>query len=340
MLKPARFCTREGDGIRCLLCPRRCLLAEGQTGFCGVRRVEQGVLYAENYALCAALHWDPIEKKPLYHFHPGEQILSLGTYGCNLRCSFCQNWSLVLGRPEAGGTAITPAQVLETLQRRGGPAEVPGVAYTYNEPSVWYEFVAETARLLHGHGYCNVLVTNGYISPEALRELLPCIDALNIDVKAFNDSFYETYCRGRRGPVMEAVGLAAAHAHVEVTCLLIPTLNDRPEELARMSEWLAGIDPDLPLHFSRYFPQHRMELPPTPLETMIAAREIARRELNHVYLGNIDLPGAADTLCPRCGALLISRRHYRTRITGLDGNRCLRCGAAVNLVGGTAKKEA
>lgn len=339
MPKLAQFYTKEKDQVRCLLCPRRCLLNEGQTGFCGVRRVVKGKLYTENYALCAALQWDPVEKKPLYHFYPGYQILSLGTYGCNLRCSFCQNWSLARGQPSAD-TALTPAQVLAMLQREGGPADVPGVAYTYNEPFVWYEFVAETARLLHEHGYRNILVTNGYISREPLEKLLPYIDGLNIDVKAFSNSFYEKYCRGMRRPVLETVELAAAAAHVEVTCLLIPTLNDSPEELAQLSGWLAGINPDLPLHFSRYFPRYRMNLPPTPEETMTTAREIALKKLNYVYLGNIDLPGGSDTLCPQCGALLITRSYYQIRITGLADNRCFECGADINLVTGPVKKEA
>lgn len=339
MRKKALFYTKEKDQVRCLLCPRRCLLKEGQAGFCGVRRVIRGELYTENYALCAALQWDPVEKKPLYHFYPGRRILSLGTYGCNLRCSFCQNWSLARGRPSADAT-ITPSQVLARLQREGGPAEVVGVAYTYNEPSVWYEFVADTAQLLHEHGYRNVLVTNGFISREALEKLLPHIDALNIDVKAFSDSFYEKYCRGLRRPVLETVELAAAAAHVEVTCLLIPTLNDSPEELAKLTGWLAGISPDLPLHFSRYFPQYQMDLPPTPVETMVAAREIALKKLNYVYLGNVDIPGGSDTRCPQCGTLLITRRYYQTRITGLADYRCLECGAPVNLIAGPAKKKA
>src|SRR5690554_1619777 len=164
MERRALFYTKEGNKIRCLLCPRRCLLSEGQVGFCGVRRVEQGELLADNYALCAALQWDPVEKKPLYHFYPGRQILSLGTYGCNLRCSFCQNWSLARGKPDAGAEVFTPEQVLAILQHEGSTADVLGVAYTYNEPVVWYEFVLDTARLLHEHGYRNVLVTNGFIS--------------------------------------------------------------------------------------------------------------------------------------------------------------------------------
>ena len=334
MRKQALFYTKEKDKIRCLLCPRHCLLMEGEEGFCGVRRASGGELYTENYALCAALHWDPVEKKPLYHFYPGRQILSLGTYGCNLRCSFCQNWSLARGKPDAGAEVFTPEQVLAILQHEGSTADVLGVAYTYNEPVVWYEFVLDTARLLHEHGYRNVRVTNGFISRRALRELLPYIDALNIDVKAFSDSFYKKYCHGMRRPVLEAVELAASTAHVEITCLLIPTLNDSPEELELLTGWLAGVNPDLPLHFSRYFPQYRMELPPTPLETMKAAREIALKKLRYVYLGNVDLPGGSDTFCPQCGALLITRRYYQTRIVRLAGNRCLDCGSQINIIAG------
>jgi pyruvate formate lyase activating enzyme len=336
----ARFYAKEKDRVRCLLCPRRCLLKEGQEGICGVRAVVEGELRTANYGLCAAIHWDPIEKKPLYHFYPGRAVLSLGTYGCNLLCSFCQNWTLSRGRPSAGGgTAISPEQVLEALRREGGPDDLLGAAFTYNEPTVWYEFVLDTARLLHGHGYRNVLVTNGFISRGPLETLLPYIDALNIDVKAFSDGFYRQYCRGMRRPVLETVELAAAKAHVEVTCLLIPTLNDGPAELEQLSGWLAGISPDLPLHFSRYFPQYKLDLPPTPVETMRAAREIALRKLRHVYLGNVELPGASDTFCPECQNLLISRRGYRTRITGLDGNLCRRCRSKVSLVLPPAEKE-
>ncbi|NLA26331.1 MAG: AmmeMemoRadiSam system radical SAM enzyme [Firmicutes bacterium] len=333
-MKQALHYSKKKDAVSCLLCPRRCLLKEGQVGFCGVRFVKDGELYTENYALCAALNWDPVEKKPLYHFHPGQQILSLGTYGCNLNCTFCQNWSLARGKSGSDALKVTPAQVLAMLQREGSCAEVVGAAYTYNEPIVWYEYILDTARLLHEKGYRNVLVTNGFISPKALQELLPFIDALNIDVKAFSDVFYEKYCRGMRRPVLETVELAAAAVHVEVTCLLIPTLNDSPGELEQLTEWLAGINPDLPLHFSRYFPQYKMDLPPTPLETMETAREIARQKLRYVYLGNVDLPGGSDTFCPRCGALLITRRRYRTRIIHLDGNRCLHCGALINIVNG------
>jgi len=324
----ARFYKQEKTGsVRCLLCPQRCRINEGSAGLCGVRKVEDGELCSSNYGLCTAAHWDPIEKKPLYHYYPGSTILSLGTFGCNLACRFCQNWTLARGQPgpEAGGLNITPDHVLKMLQKQGGPQAALGVAYTYNEPTVWYEFVYDTAKLIRGYGYKNVMVTNGFISREALLDLIPLIDAFNIDVKAFSDSFYRQYCRGLRRPVLETVELAVPLCHVEITCLLITTLNDDPAEIELLSAWLAGISPDIPLHISRYFPQYQLDLPPTPLETLKQAQEIARRKLRYVYLGNVELPGSADTLCPHCGALLIRRQRYKTLICGLTESRCQNC---------------
>ncbi len=338
----ARFYEKDKQGaIRCLLCPQRCSIEEGAVGLCGVRRVVEGELISSNYGLCAAAHWDPIEKKPLYHFFPGRSILSLGTLGCNLACRFCQNWTLARSNPQAGtsGRHLSPGQVLEMLQREGSPEEVLGVAYTYNEPTVWYEFVFDTARLIREHGYRNVMVTNGFINRDALKELLPLIDAFNIDVKAFSDSFYRQHCRGMRRPVLQTVELAASRSHVEITCLLIPTLNDDPGELALLCDWIAGINPNIPLHFSRYFPQHRLTLPPTPLETLKQAQEIALRKLRYVYLGNVELPGSSDTCCPNCGAVLIRRRGYQTQLSGLTGNRCRHCRTALHIVNPSPEKS-
>lgn len=328
----ARMYEKEREFIRCFLCPRRCQLLEGQEGGCGVRVVTGGELYTINYGLCSAIHLDPIEKKPLYHFNPGSQILSLGTYGCNLFCSFCQNWNLARGKPEAGAARFSPDDVLEMLERQGGPTQVPGVAFTYNEPTIWYEFVCDTTRLLKEHGYCNVLVTNGYINHGALHDLLPYIDALNIDVKGFTNSFYQKYCSGMIKPVMETVETSVAKSHVEITCLLIPTLNDSPDEIERLACWLAGLSLDIPLHFSRYFPHYNLDLPPTPPQTLLQAREIALKHLRYVYLGNIDLPGSADTHCPYCATLLIARSRYHVSIPGLDGSLCRSCRNRISLV--------
>lgn len=328
----ALYFEKRNEKLRCLLCPHHCLLAEGETGICGVRKAVDEVLYTMNYGLLAAVNLDPIEKKPLYHYHPGRPILSIGTYGCNLLCSFCQNWSLARGKADDRSERVKPEDVLDMLKREGGPAQNIGIAYTYNEPSIWYEFVLDTAKLLNRHGYKNILVTNGYINQEPLRELLPYIDAMNIDVKAFGDSFYKDYCGGLKAPVIKTVEIAVKGCHVEITSLIIPTLNDNPGELEAMAAWLAELNPDIPLHLSRYFPQYRLNLPPTPHAVMEEAKKIASKHLRYVYLGNIELPGSGNTICPYCGNLLIERSRYAVKMKGLDGSACSNCNNNISIV--------
>lgn len=331
-MRKASLYEKKGESICCLLCPRHCKLQEGEEGICGARRVVEGELYTFNYGVCSALQWDPVEKKPLYHFYPGMPVLSLGTYGCNLTCTFCQNWSISCKKPGQSGSLLQPGEVLQMLRSRDNTCEKPGAAFTYNEPTIWYEYVLDTARLLKENGYPTIMVTNGYISLQALDKLLPFIDAFNIDVKAFSDKFYKRYCGGVRRPVMKAVERTAASSNVEVTCLLIPNLNDSPEEIRQLSEWLAGISPHIPLHISRYFPQYKLNLPPTPVDTLVKAREIAGEKLHHVYLGNVDLPGVSDTFCPRCHIPLIERRSFKPLFTGLTGGRCAGCSMPINIV--------
>lgn len=328
----ACFSEKVNDKIRCLICPHQCLLSDGQVGICGVRTVTKGVLYSTNYGVLAAINSDPVEKKPLYHFYPGRTILSLGTYGCNLSCSYCQNWSLARGASPEHAGKVSPEDILEMLKREGGPDKTLGVAYTYNEPMIWYEFVLDTARLLHENGYRNVLVTNGYINREPLEDLLPFIDAMNIDVKALSDSFYKQYCGGLKGPVLRTVETAVKSCHVEITCLLIPSLNDSQQEQEALSSWLGGLSPDIPLHYSRYFPQYKLNLPPTPPGVMEEVRDTAKKHLNYVYLGNIDLPGSSDTVCPHCGNLLVRRSGYSTNLVGLDGLNCNNCRNRISIV--------
>ncbi len=325
-MQQARYYRKEKEQVLCLLCPTACLLSDGHTGKCGVRKAVEGELYSTNYGHLAAAHWDPIEKKPLYHFYPGRSIYSIGTYGCNLFCPFCQNFSLARGKPVQSAHITSSQDILTVLQKEGGPEKALGVAYTYNEPLVWYEFVFDTAQLLHKEGYKNVLVTNGYINSEPLRELLPFIDAMNIDVKAFNDNFYSKYCRGSRQSVIKTVEMAVKNCHVEITCLLIPGLNDSAGEQEEMARWLGDLNPDLVLHYSRYFPQYKLDLPPTEPQVMEEMLAVAKKYLRYVYLGNIELPGSADTNCPHCGKLLIVRSGYRVRITGLNGQYCQNCG--------------
>ncbi len=330
----ARLYTEEDKGIRCGVCPHRCLLKEGMKGICGARQVKDGELYVFNYGLVAAAAVDPMEKKPLYHFYPGRDILSLGTCGCNFQCIFCQNWSLASTEAAECREAhnLQPADVLELLNRRY-PSSV-GIAYTYNEPAIWFEYVCDTAALIKKHGYRNVLVTNGFITPEALEELSPHIDALNIDVKSFRNDFYHRYCKGDLEPVKKTVEYCARNFHLEVTCLIIPTLNDSREEIQVLVDWLAGLSPHIPLHFSRYFPHYQLSLPPTPVETLERALKQAREKLHYVYIGN--LAGKEEyinTYCPYCDNLLIRRSGYRATSAGLSGKLCTQCGKEIHLLG-------
>lgn len=275
----------EDSKVHCSLCPHSCVIKPGSLGACRARKNIEGELYSLNYARIASVSLDRIEKKPLYRFHPGTVILSAGTFGCNLKCSFCQNWSIA--HRDAETIEMMPedlaAKAHETMQKGN-----IGIAYTYNEPSIWFEYVYDTARLAREKGLCNVLVTNGFISREPLETILPFIDAMNIDVKAFTASFYEGICKATLKNVMETVEAVAGRCHVEITTLVIPGLNDSMEEIERLSDWLAGISPEIPLHLSRFFPNYKMnDRPPTPVETLEKARETALRKLKYVYTGNV-----------------------------------------------------
>lgn len=273
----------EGGKVRCLLCPHYCLLAKAQTGRCGVRQNLNGRLYSLIYGETTSVALDPIEKKPLYHFYPGSFILSLGTKGCNLKCPWCQNWSIAqcLDCPTE---KITSQQVID----RAKELESIGIAYTYNEPFIWYEFVYDTAKLAREQGLKNVLVTNGYVNQKPLEELIGFIDAMNIDVKSMDEGFYRKYCQGKLTPVLQTAEFSAPRCHIEITNLVITTLNDRDEDFQKLTDWMAQrLGPETPLHFSRYFPAYKINLAPTPLETLKRAEAIARKKLRYVYLGNV-----------------------------------------------------
>lgn len=327
-----------GTLIVCELCPHRCRIADGKAGVCRYRRNVDGQLVAGNYARVSSSGYDPIEKKPLYHFRPGSTIFSLGTVGCNLGCAFCQNWEI--SQVDAPTRCLSPAAAVELGGREtwGGERSI-GIAYTYSEPLVWWEYVYDTATLARAAGLANVLVTNGFVESQPLAELLPLVDAMNIDVKAFTDGFYRSVCGGRLEPVLRTVEAAhRAGVHVEVTTLLVPGLNDSPQEVAGIAGWLAGLDRAIPLHLSRYFPNYRMTEPPaTPLASMQAAYAIAREHLDFVYLGNIAGHVGTDTVCPACGAVVIRRDGFRADTAGLSGPVCARCGRPI--VAGPAKGD-
>ena len=269
----------------CPICPHRCSLDEGRTGLCGARKNTGGKISCENYGRITSIALDPIEKKPLKEFHPGSYILSVGSYGCNLRCPFCQNHQISMpdGIPDA--TCVTPENLIEnalSLKTRGNI----GIAYTYNEPLVGYEYVMDCAKLARTKGLKNVLVTNGYINEKPLIELLPYIDAMNIDLKSFSSVFYQKL-GGDTATVKRTISLSADFAHVEVTTLIIPGENDSKAEIDNLASWLSGIGRDIPLHISRFVPRHLYSgKAPTPVDTVYSLAEIARKHLSRVYSGN------------------------------------------------------
>ncbi len=318
----AAYWKRDGDHIQCELCPHACRIAEGMTGRCGVRRARGGRLAAEAYGLVSSLGLDPIEKKPLYHVRPGSRILSLGSYGCNFRCSFCQNWTLSQRRPKL--TQLAPEQVVREALAR----EACGVAYTYNEPLINFEYLRDCARLVKKAGLLNVVVTNGYIQATPLQDLLPLIDAWNIDVKSIRDEFYRDICGAKLEPVLATVCAVAAVSHVEITHLLVPGANDTQEQVSDLVDWIVSVSPEIPLHLTRYYPQYRWKAPPTDPETLLQARDLARKKLSWVYVGNLDL-GEDSLFCPQCGTSLVERQGYCTQSMRITANACPECGRRV-----------
>lgn len=328
-VKTALFWQPAAAGkIQCELCPHRCLIGQGQTGRCGVRAAANGALEARGYGLLSGVHSDPIEKKPLYHFHPGRPIFSVGGWGCNFACAFCQNWNISQQVDFNAGRA-TPAE----LARAARDADSIGIAYTYNEPLINVEFVRDCAELARGEGLANVLVTNGYVEEKPAAWLLPLVDALNIDIKSMDEKFYREQCRGRLAPVLRfARQAAAAGCHVEITNLLIPGLNDGEEQVGRLSRWMAeNLGPATPLHLSAYRPEYKMSLPPTPLASLERAHARCREDLHYVYMGNARTADGQNTYCPQCKALLVGRNGYDVRITGVKNGACAKCGRKVDI---------
>lgn len=275
----------EGGVCRCRLCPRHCRILPSQRGWCRTRWNDHGTLKALTYGLVTSAALDPIEKKPLAYFHPGAVILSLGSWGCNMNCAFCQNFEISQEEPES--QKVSPDDVLR-LARALTAEENIGVAWTYNEPALSFEFIRDTAPLIKEAGLVNVMVSNGFISKEALEALLPLIDAWNIDLKGWHPDFYKTICGAARNPVLETIQRAHEMSHVELTNLVIPKENDDPQCFENMVRWIGSLSPAIPLHITRFFPRWRMtNRPPTPVSTLVFLGEIARKYLNHVKIGNV-----------------------------------------------------
>jgi pyruvate formate lyase activating enzyme len=334
-MQEALFYTKkENNQVKCELCPWFCELNPGQTGSCKVRENIGGTLVTHVYNQVAALGVDPIEKKPLYHFFPGKNILSIGEVGCNLHCTYCQNHQIsqCMATRFSGFHAATPGQIINkalSLQNNAG------IAYTYNEPFTFYEFMCDIAELAHENGLKNVAVSNGYINPKPLQQALPLIDAFNIDLKAFDNEFYKKQTKGKLKPVLECLKIIAGSGnHLEITNLVIPGLNDDENEFEKMVKWIAAeLGPQIPLHLSRYFPHYNLNAPPTPVMKLVQLHTIARQHLHFVYLGNVTDEKRSSTSCSKCGTILIERHHYFTKIkqNGFDGT-CQKCGEQAHVI--------
>ncbi|MGD1991629.1 MAG: AmmeMemoRadiSam system radical SAM enzyme [Anaerolineae bacterium] len=320
--------------VQCRVCEHFCAIPPGEFGTCGVRCNHEGTLRSAVYNHPVSINLDPVEKKPLYHFLPGGEILSIGAYGCNFHCAFCQNWRISQRRDvkecaEVGGRIATPQTLIDICLRRG----VGMIAYTYNEPTVFFEYTYDTARLGHEHGLHNVYVSNGFMSQEMLEMLAPYLDAINVDLKAFDDGFYRDHCGGRLEPVKRNIRTFAQETGVwiEVTTLLIPGLNDSDAELRALVAWLAEVDPEMPWHISAFRPDYRMiDRPATPANALRRAYEIGQEAgLRYIYLGNVMDPDRGTTYCPACGEILVQRHWYTVRERWQERGRCPTCGHVV-----------
>ena len=311
---------------QCELCPKNCIIKPGQSGECRIRVNIDGRLTAVTYGYPTAVHVDPIEKKPLNHFLPGSSIFSIATVGCNLHCKNCQNWGISQRNPEDSEATLLPPQKIPELARHYG---CRSVAYTYTDPTVYYEYALDSSVKVREAGLKNVLVTAGYINEKPWRELCRYVDAANIDLKGISDKFYREVCDATLKPVLDSfVTAKSMGVLVEATNLLIPTLNDKDEEIEKLCCWIKeNVGRETPMHFSRFYPQYQMRhLPPTPAETLGRARDIALAVgLEYVYIGNIMSEDGSNTRCPSCNTLLVDRTAYRINENRISDGKCPEC---------------
>jgi len=342
MIHEAMFYEKLGDNrVLCNLCAHRCKIKPGKRGICRVRENCKGSLFSLVYGAVESEAVAHIEIKPLYHYYPGSLAYSVGTVGCNFRCRHCQNWMLSQTAPEdAYPGTLSPSQ----LVRQAKMAGCQSVSWTYNEPTVWYEYTYDGAKLAKEAGLGTSYVTNGYITPEALGQIAPYLDAFSVDIKAFSEEFYRDVCSAKLAPVLEATLLAKKLGiHVEVVNLIIPTHNDSPEELRELSRWVyKNLGGDTPLHFNRFHPHYKMkDLPPTPVKTLDMARSIAIEEgMRFVYVGNVPGHLHENTYCPECGSLLIARGFFEVQEYNISPQKtCPKCGEAIPIMGEYAGGE-
>lgn len=317
--------------IICDHCPRHCRMAEGRRGFCHVRENRNGRSVCTAFGRSTGLSIDPIEKKPLFHFLPGSRTLSLGTIGCNLNCNFCQNWTISrCVRDEVMNVMAAPDEIAALAHEK----QCQSVAFTYNEPGIWSEYAIEIGKACKTRGIQCVAVTNGFICGEARRDFYSILDGANIDLKGFTEDFYERFCSASLAPVLETIEWVAKETDVwlELTNLIIPRANDRRDEIARMCDWIVEhVGPDVPLHFSAFFPKyHLVDRPPTSWETLKMACQTAKKAgVRYVYVGNCSAPGYESTWCPNCAQMLLSRNGWHVSENHISQNRCVFCGTKV-----------
>ena len=316
--------------LNCRLCPRHCAIAERLRGHCGVRENRGGKLYTLVFGRACTYHNDPIEKKPLFHFLPGTDAFSIATAGCNIECKFCQNWQISQARPEeVTSLKMPPEKVVEMTQKSGSPT----IAYTYSEPVIFYEYMYETAKLAKSKGVRSVMITNGFINREPMRELCKHLAAVKVDLKAFTEKFYRDICDGQLKPVLDTLlVLKEIGIWNEIVVLIVPTLNDGEKEITEMCRWVKEkLGTEVPIHFTRYHPTYKIKnIPPTPIATLEKARDIAMKQgLKFAYLGNVAGHPGENTYCPRCKKLLISRISYHARVVGLKDGKCKYCGCPI-----------
>ena len=323
----------EGKKVKCNLCSHRCKIAEGKIGICGVRENKGGTLYSLVYGKVIAEHVDPIEKKPFFHFRPGATSFSIATAGCNFRCEHCQNWNISQGPGEGRGIAgksLPPKEVVRLAKKYG----CKSISYTYTEPSIFFEYAYDTAKLAKKEGIDNNFVTNGFMTPEALEMISPYLDAANVDLKAFTDKFYREVCGARLKPVLETLkGMKKLGIWVEVTTLAIPTLNDSKDELEKIANFIyKELGRETPWHVSSFYPHYKMKyMPPTPIETLSMARKIGLDAgLRYVYSGNIPDDIGENTYCYNCGELLIRRYGVSILENKIKDSRCFNCNAKID----------
>ncbi|MEW6034292.1 MAG: AmmeMemoRadiSam system radical SAM enzyme [Chloroflexota bacterium] len=326
-----------GSRVRCHVCLWRCSINPGKLGVCRMRRNDGGILKVLNYAAVSSAAVDPIEKKPLFHFFPGSSVFSLGTWGCNFHCRHCQNWEISCveepGGAGRGSQYLSPEEAVSLTEQHG----CSGISWTYNEPTIWFEYTLDSARLAKQKGLYTVYVTNGYMTPEALDTIGPYLDAWRVDVKGFSDTLYQRLARVPhwRG-ILEVAQRAREkwHMHVEVVTNVIPTMNDDGEQLNGIAHWIRESLGELtPWHVTRFYPQHHLtHLPPTPVASLERALDTGRKAgLRFVYVGNVPGHDGENTICYNCGRLVVSRRGYITRVLGLEGSACSSCGADLNM---------